>query len=82
MAVAVCRALQKVYKKIDLVLNGVNDIYLNGKKVCGILTEAISDFESGVVQNVIIGIGINLRSQQFPQELVQGWSNWYSKYLS
>ncbi len=70
VAVAVCRALQK-YTKNRFGIKWVNDIYLNGKKVCGILTEAISDFESGVVQNVIIGIGINLRSQQFPQELVQ-----------
>lgn len=37
----------------------VNDLYLNGKKVCGILTQALSDFENGNVRAVVVGIGIN-----------------------
>ncbi|MEI3416638.1 MAG: hypothetical protein V8Q43_03635 [Christensenellaceae bacterium] len=58
----------------ELGIKWVNDIYRGGKKVCGILTEAITDFELGVVQSVIVGIGINLRPQEFPAELTQAAS--------
>ncbi|AYW47615.1 biotin--[acetyl-CoA-carboxylase] ligase [Tetragenococcus osmophilus] len=49
----------------------VNDIYLEGKKVCGILSEATSNFEAGRIQHVILGCGINfsLDSQSFPANL-------------
>ncbi|MDO9581419.1 MAG: hypothetical protein Q7J06_12805, partial [Bacteroidales bacterium] len=48
-----------------------NDIYVNKKKVCGILTEAVTDFESGTVEAVVIGIGLNIStaSIDFPDEL-------------
>lgn len=58
-AVAVNRAIEKLYG-ITTSIKWVNDIYFNGKKICGILTEAISDFESGMIEAVIIGIGINV----------------------
>lgn len=73
VAVAVCRALDR-YAPGKIGIKWVNDIYLNGKKICGILTEAISDFELGALQSVIIGIGINLRPQEFPEELTQAAS--------
>lgn len=38
----------------------VNDLYLNGKKLCGILTEAALDFESQGLEYAVVGIGINL----------------------
>lgn len=47
----------------------VNDIYLGNRKICGILTEATTDFESGQIDSLIIGIGINTSSQGFPAEL-------------
>lgn len=47
----------------------VNDIYLNGRKLCGILTEAAADFESGQIDSLIIGIGINTSSADFPDDL-------------
>ena len=50
-SVEVCRAVEKVCG-ISLAIKWVNDLYLDGKKVCGILTEAIGDA-------VIVGIGIN-----------------------
>lgn len=37
----------------------VNDLYIEGKKCAGILTEAGMDVESGGVEWVIIGIGVN-----------------------
>ena len=45
-AVAVYKAIRKV-TGIELDIKWVNDLYYKGKKVCGILTEAITDFESG-----------------------------------
>lgn len=47
----------------------VNDILVDGRKVCGILTEAISDFESGMVEAIIVGAGVNISTQDFPAEI-------------
>ncbi|MFR4697449.1 MAG: bifunctional biotin--[acetyl-CoA-carboxylase] ligase/biotin operon repressor BirA [Streptococcus salivarius] len=47
----------------------VNDIYLNNKKMAGILTEAISSIESGRITDVIIGVGLNFSITDFPEEL-------------
>lgn len=47
----------------------VNDVYVGDRKVCGILTEAVGDFESNTVTNVIIGIGVNISTENFPEEL-------------
>ncbi|WP_455684916.1 biotin--[acetyl-CoA-carboxylase] ligase [Thomasclavelia sp.] len=67
-AVAVSRAIKRLYGlKIDI--KWVNDLYYQGKKICGILTEAISDFESGMIEAIIIGIGINVSTSKFPDEL-------------
>ena len=68
VAVAVCEALQS-FSQEKLGIKWVNDIYKADKKICGILTEGISDFEQGVLKSVIIGIGINLFSQEFPEDL-------------
>ncbi|WP_348921254.1 biotin--[acetyl-CoA-carboxylase] ligase [Enterococcus rotai] len=70
MAVAVTRAMDKLIK-VSTEIKWVNDIYINGKKVCGILSEAMSDVESGQISNVIIGMGINfsLKQEEFPKEL-------------
>lgn len=69
-AVAVCEVLESTTKKHPQI-KWVNDIFIDGKKACGILTEAVSDFESGTVQAVIIGIGINLTTEDFPEELAE-----------
>lgn len=67
-AVAVCEVLETLCV-VRPVIKWVNDIFVNGKKVCGILTEAVTDFESGNIDAVIIGIGINLNTKEFPQEI-------------
>ncbi len=54
---------------VNTQIKWVNDIYLNGKKVCGILTEASLDFESGGLNYAVLGIGINLTTEDFPAEL-------------
>lgn len=47
----------------------VNDLYLSGKKVAGILTEGIFDTESGAMSAAICGIGVNVFKRAFPEEI-------------
>lgn len=49
----------------------VNDLYMNGKKICGILTEASLSMETRSLDYAVIGIGINVRSirEYFSDEL-------------
>ena len=47
----------------------VNDVYLNGKKCVGILTEGIISLEENRVSEVLIGIGVNFMTKSFPEEL-------------
>lgn len=69
-AVSVCRAIEKVCPK-KAEIKWVNDIYLGDKKVCGILTEAALNVESGKPEYVVLGIGINLFEGEngFPDEI-------------
>lgn len=67
-SVAVCRAIQKTLG-VQPQIKWVNDIYMGDKKICGILTEAISDFEIGKIDFVVVGIGINYRTEEFPDDL-------------
>ncbi|MBR3148569.1 MAG: biotin--[Eubacterium sp.] len=67
-AVAVCRAVEKLTDKKPEI-KWVNDVYLDGKKICGILTEAITDFETQTVTSVVIGVGMNIRTVQFPNDV-------------
>jgi BirA family biotin operon repressor/biotin-[acetyl-CoA-carboxylase] ligase len=69
-AVVVCRAIETVAGKRP-VIKWVNDILLDGKKICGILTEAVTDFESGNIEWIAVGIGINIDTNNFPDELNQ-----------
>ena len=69
-AVAVCRAVQTLCG-LELAIKWVNDLYYKGKKVCGILTEAGTDLESGQLEWLVVGIGLNLTTtaEDFPPEL-------------
>ena len=69
-AVAVCRAVQDLCG-LELAIKWVNDLYYQGKKVCGILTEAGTDLESGRLEWLVVGIGLNLTSTaaDWPPEL-------------
>ena len=64
-AVAVMRAIRTL-TGIQTKIKWVNDLYYNDRKVCGILTEAVSVSERS---HVIVGIGINLDTKDFPSEL-------------
>ena len=67
-AVAVCRAVERVCG-VALGIKWINDLFLKGKKICGILCE--SSVKSGSAEYVVLGIGLNVitRPQDFPEEL-------------
>lgn len=69
-AVAVSKAIDQVTGKAT-VIKWVNDIYYKNKKVCGILTEAATDFESGNLEYAVIGIGVNVTAPEeaYPEQL-------------
>lgn len=69
-ALAVCQAFESTVG-LGPKIKWVNDIYLGDKKVCGILTEAESNFETGKINKILLGIGINCFEQEFPEELSQ-----------
>lgn len=71
-AVAMCEAIEEVSGETAQI-KWVNDIYMNGKKVCGILTEASLDLESGMLEYAVLGVGVNVYPPQggFPEELLQ-----------
>lgn len=59
VATAVCRAIKAIYDK-DCKIKWVNDILLNHKKICGILTEGIINPVTNKIDTAIVGIGINI----------------------
>lgn len=67
-AVAVARAIETV-ADVDVKIKWVNDLYINDRKVCGILCEASMDFESACLEYAVLGIGINVAAMEFPDEL-------------
>lgn len=69
-AVAVCRAVKKLCG-LELGIKWVNDLYYNGKKVCGILTEAALDLESGMLDYAVLGLGFNVAAPAdgWPEDL-------------
>lgn len=71
-AVAVSRVIERFTEETPKI-KWVNDVWLGDRKVCGILTEGISDFENGTLEAAVVGIGINVATERvaFP-EAVQG----------
>lgn len=67
-AVAVARAIEHVCG-ITAKIKWVNDIFLNNKKACGILTEAGINAVTGTLDYAVLGIGINVGFMKFPEEL-------------
>ena len=72
-SVAVCKAIEKLTDKHPEI-KWVNDVYLDGKKIRGILCEAVTDFETQKVSSVIVGIGVNIKTTDFP-DYVENASN-------
>jgi BirA family biotin operon repressor/biotin-[acetyl-CoA-carboxylase] ligase len=68
--VSVCEAVHYLCG-IEPRIKPVNDLFVGDKKICGILTESGTEFDTGTVQWIVIGIGINFDSDisRFPKEL-------------
>lgn len=61
-----CKAI-KLYTGCDAKIKWPNDIVIGSKKVCGILTEMAAEVDR--IEYVIIGTGINVYNEAFPDEL-------------
>lgn len=64
-AMAVTKAIRTMMQ-LSANIKWPNDIVLNGKKICGILTEMSTEIEA--INYVVIGIGINVSNRQFGEE--------------
>ncbi len=69
-AVAVSEAIEKLSGK-KAEIKWVNDVFVDGRKVCGILSEAVCAVPDGKLESVIVGIGINVYAPAggFPPEI-------------
>ena len=69
-AVSVAEAIEKV-SGINPDIKWVNDVYINSKKVCGILTEASFSMENGGLEYAVLGIGVNAYEPEggFPEAI-------------
>lgn len=67
-AVALFEAV-KPFTTSDLKIKWVNDLFLNDKKLAGILTESETEMETKTFRHAIIGIGINVLNESFPKDL-------------
>lgn len=64
------KAIEKVAKK-TCEIKWVNDIFLDNKKVCGILCENILSKDTKNVEYIVVGIGINVKStENFPENIL------------
>lgn len=66
MALAVADGIRKV-TGLSTQIKWPNDIILNGKKICGILTEMSAEID--YINYVVVGVGINCNQETFPEEL-------------
>ncbi|MCL2031186.1 MAG: biotin--[acetyl-CoA-carboxylase] ligase [Oscillospiraceae bacterium] len=67
-ALAVCDAVKLVTGR-DARIKWVNDVLLDNRKICGILTEALTNLEGGGADWLVVGIGINVLSSALPEDL-------------
>ena len=66
MALAVADGIRDVLG-VDAGIKWPNDIVLNKKKICGILTEMSTEID--YINYVVIGVGINVNQETFPDEI-------------
>ena len=69
-AVSVCRALENIGVTSSKI-KWVNDIYIDKRKVCGILTESSFNSQNGMLNYAVLGVGINIYESRegFPEEI-------------
>ena len=74
MALAVCQAIREE-TELDAHIKWPNDIVVNRKKVCGMLTEMTAELD--YIHEVVIGVGINMNQTEFPEEIQENASSLY-----
>ena len=70
VAVAVCNGIEEA-TGVRPQIKWTNDIVMNGRKVCGILTEMAIEGETAALQYIVTGIGVNVNqtAEDWPEEL-------------
>ena len=68
MGLAVVQGVQRALG-VDTKIKWPNDAVLNGKKLCGILTEMSAQID--YINYVVIGTGINVNQMEFPEEIAE-----------
>ena len=68
MALSVAKAMVEI-TNLDCKIKWPNDIVVNGKKVCGILTEMNAEMD--YIHYVVIGVGINVNLEKFPEDIAE-----------
>ena len=70
IGISVCETIKEL-TGICPYIQGINDLYVNDRKICGILIESGSEFDSDTLQWIVVGIGINFDPdiKEFPVEL-------------
>lgn len=66
MGIAVSYAIDKVFD-VNTSIKWVNDVLLDGKKICGILTEC--KVEKNICHDIVVGVGINVYKSDFPEDI-------------
>jgi len=67
-AVMVAEAVEELSGAVTEI-KWVNDIYLSGRKLSGILCEGLIDIKTGALRAAVVGIGINVLKTEFPKEI-------------
>ncbi len=82
-AVSLIKTIMKNYP-LEPSIKWVNDIILNNKKVAGILCEAALEMNTAQIQKMVIGIGLNVHKQVFPdnlKDIATSLENEYDKFV-
>ncbi len=74
IALAVSKSIEELYG-VKAGIKWINDIIINGKKVCGILTESV--IKNGKISSIIAGIGINVYNKKFHKDIEKIASSLY-----
>ena len=78
MALSVLRALEQVCAADNIFIKWPNDIVIDGRKVCGILTEM--HLAGDRIDHVVIGVGVNVNTPAFPAELSEVATSLFTEY--
>ncbi len=70
-AVSMCEAIEEVCDR-PAEIKWVNDIIIEGRKVCGILTEGFLDMKTGLLDYAVLGVGVNVCAPRegFPADII------------